>query len=154
MTALRFLLLFCTIFVLSNCVNKEKESMKIIFKELEKSKWQFEGYDNTPIANTNATALLNFEYVSGDTIRFGGQSFVNYYGGAFIYEDTLKTSEISSTLILGGDENRNQLENDFFSNLSHVKEIKTTQDKLYLTFKNAVTGLKQQMVFIKKIENQ
>ncbi|UHG93140.1 META domain-containing protein [Spirosoma oryzicola] len=96
------------------------QTMRASFGSLA-GEWVLTNYKNQPLPPTlQSRTTLVLKKESNDNLTVGGQSFVNYYGGSFLLDETkgliVSAQGIYSTKI-GGSPEAMQAENDYYINL-------------------------------------
>lgn len=149
------------ILTISSCVKIKNNTSKVVVEEkietiskpiigikiLENSKWRLLKMDNILIAN-DKNAILQFGAIDQNAIAYNGVSFVNNYGGNFVFDE--KSNSISEkgygemTQMASIDDETNRLEGTFMNQLNAVSSYEFESDLLLLKTKDG-----KQLVFKK-----
>lgn len=149
------------VFAIHSCVQIKNNTSKVVVEEkketilkpivgiktLENSKWRLLKMDNVLIAN-DKNATLQFGAIDQNRIAYNGISFVNNYGGNFVFDE--KSNSISEkgygvmTQMASIDDETNRLEETFMNQLNAVSSYEFADDLLLLKTKD-----EKQLVFKK-----
>ncbi|GAB3997640.1 hypothetical protein GCM10028807_43190 [Spirosoma daeguense] len=118
------------------------QAMRASMSSLE-GNWVLTNYKNNPLPSAlQNRATLVFQDKSGDSIRVGGRSFINHYGGKFEINEQkgliVSTTDFISTMMGGSDEDM-RAETQFIERLSKATFFElpsSNQLQLYLGSKD------------------